>query len=82
MKSTDEVSENFDNKQRSEKPSCSYVGKVDASNELDEVVNVAEMDRQDEKCGDEVEEELGEDGDDDLEVFSQCTDDGSRDDEQ
>lgn len=46
---------------RSEQPSCSYVGKVDASNELDEVVNVAEMDRQDEKCGDEVEEELGED---------------------
>ncbi len=82
VKSTDEVSENFDNKQRSEKPSCSYVGKVDASNELDEVVNVAEMDRQDEKCGDEVEEELGEDGDDDLEVFSQCTDEGSRDDEQ
>lgn len=82
VKSTDEVSENFDNKQRSEKPSCSYVGKVDKSKELDEVVNVAEMDRQDEKCGEQVEEEVGEDGDDDLEVFSQCTDEGSRDDEQ
>ncbi len=35
-----------DNKQRSEKPSCGYVGKVDASKELDEVVNVAEMDRE------------------------------------
>ncbi len=83
VKSTDEVSKNFDNKQGSEKPSCSYAGKVDASKEFDEVVNVSEMDRQDEKCGDQVDEEVREDGDDDdSEVFSQCTDEGSRDDEQ
>lgn len=39
------MSENFDDKKRSGKSSCSYIGKVDASNSLGESANVAEIDR-------------------------------------
>lgn len=42
VKTTDELSDNFDT---SEKLSCSYVGNVDVSDEMDKVVNVAETDR-------------------------------------